>query len=86
MKRISDKRVKEHTQYRINRDVFLFGKTCEYEGCESREVEVHHKKGRSGKLIYDTNFFMAVCRKHHIFIENNPDFSRAKRHIINRLT
>lgn len=38
-------------------------------------VDIHHKKGRTGDLLFDVRFFMPVCREHHKFIHDNPDYA-----------
>lgn len=58
---------------------------CEIDGCSSKATEVHHKKGRIGKLLNDTDYFLAVCRKDHVFIENNPLWAKQKGYSINRI-
>lgn len=34
--------------------------------------DVHHKHGRSGLLLFDVRYFLAVCRWCHEWIHNNP--------------
>lgn len=38
-------------------------------------TDIHHKKGREGKLLLDTKFWLAVSRKAHIKITNNPKWA-----------
>lgn len=38
-------------------------------------IEIHHKKGRIGNLLHDKNFFLAVSREGHLFIERNPEWA-----------
>lgn len=49
-------------------------------------VEVHHKKGREGDLLFDVRFFMPVCREHHNFIHDNPEYAKQRGWIHSRLT
>ena len=61
--------------YSLIRKAFLIKHTkCQagLPGCSISSTEVHHKKGRIGSLLIDTNFFLAVCRNCHDYIENNP--------------
>lgn len=37
-----------------------------------KTTDVHHKKGRLGKLLLDQRFWLAVSRKGHKWIEENP--------------
>lgn len=48
---------------------------CEVCGLEP-SVDLHHKKGRSGDLLFDTKFFMAVSRKCHDRIHQNPKWAK----------
>lgn len=50
--------------------------TCEMEGCNSIEREIHHKGGRVGDNLYKN--FMCVCRLHHTYIHDNPKESYEK--------
>lgn len=40
-------------------------------------IEVHHKRGRAGALLFDERFFLPICRSCHILID--WDRGRAKR-------
>ena len=81
---VSDKRKEQLKEYKKVRAEYL--KT--HPRCEVfpnlASVEIHHKKGRIGKLLTDTTYFMAVSRKGHQHIEMNPDLARANGWIVNR--
>lgn len=47
-------------------------KVCQYPGCESEDLDLHHKVGRVGKNLTDRSNFAGLCRKHHAIIEENP--------------
>ena len=71
---ISEKKQKELAEYRKVRDKFLKeNPVCQYPGCGSRNVELHHGAGRQGKLLTDTKYFVALCALHHRYIEIHPD-------------
>jgi hypothetical protein len=73
IKSVSDKKLAELKEYRIVRDRYLKNNPiCEYPNCTSREVELHHRAGRSGKLLCDDTYFCSLCRAHHRFVEDNP--------------
>ena len=40
--------------------------------CRGRASEVHHARGRAGKLLLDTRYWLAVCRRCHRWIHDNP--------------
>lgn len=70
---VSAKRAEELKIYRIERDKFLKeNSTCMFPGCTSKDVECHHAAGKVGNLLYDSRYFRALCRKHHIFVETHP--------------
>jgi len=69
---MSKNRAEQLKDYRKKRDEFLKGKTCEFPGCTSNLVELHHVKGRVGSLLTDVRYFKALCRRHHRFAEENP--------------
>lgn len=37
--------------------------------------DVHHKRGKEGDLLYDVRYFLAVCRKCHTWIHDNPELA-----------
>jgi hypothetical protein len=76
IKNVSDKKLIELKEYRIVRDRYLKeNPVCEFEGCGSREVELHHKKPRAYHLC-DISVFMSVCRRHHTWIHDHDAESR----------
>lgn len=46
------------------------------EGCTKKTQDVHHKKGRSGSLLMDENYWLPVCRNCHRIIEQNPKMAK----------
>ena len=71
MRTRSKKRAKQEHEYSKKQLLFLENNpTCQVRGCESSATEVHHKKGRIGDLLTDERYFLAVCRPHHLYIEN----------------
>ena len=73
LKPVSDKRAKELVEYRKVRDKFLKEvKVCQFPDCDSEQIELHHGAGRVGRLLTDPTYFVALCRKHHRFVEENP--------------
>jgi hypothetical protein len=86
IKSVSDKKLQELKEYRIVRDRYLKeNPVCEFVGCESRDVELHHKKSREYYLC-DVSIFMAVCRVHHNWIHNNDEKSRELGYILSSLS
>lgn len=41
-------------------------------------MDIHHMRGRLGKLLTDERYFMAVCRKAHLWIHDNIELARQR--------
>lgn len=64
-------------RYRRIRDKFLEDNPiCMYPGCNSRDVTLHHGRGRTGAFLTDKRWFKSLCWKHHQHIETNPDLAK----------
>lgn len=80
------KRKVEDKLYLKNKKEYLIEHIrCEVKGCNRVSEDVHHKKGRVGKLLYDKRFFMAVCRNHHTEIETDPKAAKENGYSLSRL-
>ena len=78
IKSVSTKKLNELNEYRVIRDRYLKNNpVCEYPNCTSREVELHHRKGKVGRLLCDDTYFCSLCRAHHRFVEENPEQAKA---------
>lgn len=80
LNRVSKKRAVQNREYARLRREFL----AEHPFCQIMHVlslkfiestEIHHKKGREGTMLNDTEFWMAVSRRGHEIIHNSPEFS-----------
>ena len=54
---------------------------CEMPGCtrsllKSDLIDLHHKAGRNGPLLYCKRYFASLCRKHHDMVHANPQEAR----------
>jgi len=69
---ISDKERSRKKQYKPIRDRFLLDhpicQACNFKHSD----QVHHKKGRTGRLLIAVEYFLACCDTCHRFIEDNP--------------
>lgn len=78
---------------KMQKDMILYGKLrkqflkdnpiCPITG--EKTTDVHHKKGRLGKLLLDTKFWLAVSRKGHKRIEENPEWAKEMGYSLSRL-
>lgn len=85
--KFSKKTLDQLRRYRKLRDKFLEeNPVCQYPGCNSREVTLHHKKGRLGAYLTDKRFFSALCWPHHQYIETHPEEARRLGLSYSRLT
>jgi hypothetical protein len=81
--RRSKKRAKEEIVYNQLVKVWLIGKICPI--TKKPATEVHHKKGRIGKLLLDTRFWLGVTRKGHKWIEEHPEEAKKLGYSLSRL-
>lgn len=70
----TSKKLKQNLElYRIVKNKFLKDNPIgQFPNCTSREVTLHHAKGRIGKLLYDPTYFRSLCVEHHRWVEEHP--------------
>lgn len=77
IRKFSKKSLDQLKRYRILRDKYLEeNPICQYPGCKSREVTLHHTRGRQGAYLTDKRFFSALCWPCHQHIETHPEEAR----------
>lgn len=70
---ISKNRIEALKKYRRLRDkYFKDNPICEFKGCYSKDITLHHAKGRIGSFLTDKRYFKSLCLTHHRFVEDNP--------------
>lgn len=98
IRKISKKQAVLNAQYLVANKEFL--SKAENQICpvtKQKATEVHHKKGRVGyadewarenniPLSLDVRFFLAVSRKGHRQIEENPEWAKEMGYSLSRLT
>jgi ribosomal protein S27AE len=62
-------------EYRKKRDVFL-KKNPLCARCGKKSIDLHHSKGRIGRLLCADEHWFAVCRTCHNWIGDNPNQAR----------
>lgn len=73
IKKVSDKRAAALRVYEKNKAAyFKLQPVCEYPGCDSTNVTLHHAGGRVGSLLTDMDNFRSLCPEHHEFCELHP--------------
>lgn len=81
IRRAKPERAIDLKQYSKRRLVFLrVNHACEafIEGCSGAATDVHHRKGRIGKLLLDEKYWLPCCRSCHTYIHNNPSEARQR--------
>ncbi len=78
IRKVSKKREKEMRLYRPLRGRFLQEHPfCQVVGCAPLcAMEVHHRDGRNGKRLLNVDKFVAVCRRCHRKIHDNPKWAK----------
>lgn len=70
---VSKNRMEALRTYRRRRDAhFKKYPKCQFPGCESRDVTLHHAKGRIGAFLTDKRWFKSLCWPHHLHCERHP--------------
>jgi hypothetical protein len=85
--KVSKKRQVEQLQYQVLRTEFLAkleNKICPITNLPT--TDIHHKKGRIGSLFLNTEFWIALSREGHKFVEENPEWSKENGYSLNRLS
>jgi hypothetical protein len=72
LRKISDLRSARLKPYIKRRKEWLRGKTCAFPGCQCRRVDLHHSRGRDRFNLMDERFWIALCRRHHNWVGDNP--------------
>lgn len=73
---MSSSRRDKMKDYMKLRSVFLRGRPCAFPGCMRQAEDVHHSRGRAGKLFLAVEFFIGLCRRHHDWVGNNIEKAR----------
>lgn len=85
--KVSKKRKIDNLKYLAQRIIFLGkpqNKICPITGAET--TDIHHKKGRVGDLFLDQNYWIALSRLGHKYVEENPDWAKKNGYSLHRLS
>jgi hypothetical protein len=75
LNKVSARRAADRKQYRAVAKVFLDDNPrCWLTGAPS--TDLHHSRGRAGRLYSDDRFFVALCRKAHDWARDFPRVAR----------
>jgi len=72
---VSKRTAKKMGEYTRLKRLFIVGKICPIYP-HLTVTDIHHMKGRTGDLLLNTEFWLAVSRKGHMRIELNPTWAR----------
>lgn len=94
LNKVSNKRVILNELYANIRFLWLIqNPVCQFAGCKNKADDCHHRARRVGfadqwaqdnniPLLIDYRFFMAVCRDHHLWIEDNQQHGIQEGYIV----
>jgi len=85
IKRISDKRAAQNKEYLILRKAYLRANPFCAVYPKQQATQIHHKKGRIGKLLTDIKYFLPVSDEGHQKIEMNPNWAKEMGYSLSRL-
>lgn len=72
IKKVAEKRAKQLTQYsRLKAQYIAIHQICEVPTCNKQAVDIHHQRSRTNENLLDTNYWMSICRQHHIYYTEN---------------
>ena len=87
IKSVSQRRLLALREYMVVRDAYMRDhKVCEHPECNSPSTELHHSKGRIGKLLTEPLYFKALCHAHHEWTEKNPILAKELGLSVDRLS
>lgn len=82
IRRASTKRAKELRQYAVRakewKEIHPFCRACHliHLGPIRKTKDVHHSRGKIGRLLLMEQFWVPVCRTCHNWIDQNPNAAR----------
>lgn len=75
IKHISDNQVERNEKYEIAKaEHFKNFPHCEFPGCNSTDIQCHHKSRRTGENMFKN--LMSVCQQHHDYIHSHIEESK----------
>jgi hypothetical protein len=78
---VKKSRAKQNRQYKPLADKFkLDNPNCQikHDGCTIETTDVHHTRGRRGKLLLDMRWWKASCRSCHRWATDNSKEAKEK--------
>ena len=70
---VSDKQRERIAKYKVIRDEYMQTyPRCEFPECPNASQDLHHGAGKVGDLLFNTKYFVALCRMHHSWVEVHP--------------
>ena len=80
LRRVSLKQAKRLREYNHRVREWKIGKVCQvcfeidkkWVQCD----DCHHQRGRVASLLMDERYWVPLCRFHHSYVENHPDWAR----------
>lgn len=82
-KRSIKRQIQEREYIKLRKQFLIDNPTCKV--CGQDSTDAHHSKGRTGALLTDVQYFVAVCRQCHVAIEENPNWAKEMGYSVSRL-
>lgn len=88
LKSRSTKRRSDENRYsKAKAEHFKEHPNCAWPQCtrsvrKGHELDIHHKAGRNGPLLYERRYFCTLCRRHHDYVESHLSWARANGWIV----
>ncbi len=79
LRKMSPSKAKEHRKYILARARALPGKVCEMPSgipCTQLATEIHHTRGRRGKMLTDERYWTFLCRECHRWVHDHARDAR----------
>jgi hypothetical protein len=73
MRAATKKRAAQNRLYsKLRREFLASNPRCQFPDCGNASAELHHKKGRVGRLLTDPDHFAALCSGCHRYVTEHP--------------
>lgn len=72
LKAVSKKRQRQNSRYQKLKESYIQSHWLCERCNRNRAIDIHHKAGRTGELLCAVEYFMAICRRCHDWVHENP--------------
>src|SRR5678815_1206796 len=77
IRRVSPRQAERLKEYaKVKRQWLKTWWKCARRGCRVGAIHIHHKRGRAGKLLLATEYWIPLCAGCHEWVHRNPEAAR----------